>query len=391
MHKNDAMETDGFMSNATLLSKTNLPKNTLVPCDDAQRTSKDRGAMNIKPIKIGPVCLSGRAILAPMSGITDFPFRKLAHKWGAPLVVSEMVASESLMKDQKDASRRTLGTHLAPFVIQLAGREAYWMGEAARHSQAMGAQIIDINMGCPAKQVTKGLSGSALMRDLDHALTLIEAVVSAVSIPVTLKMRLGWDHSSMNAPQLAKRAQDAGVEAFSVHGRTRQQFYKGSANWAKVKDVKQATTKPVFVNGDITTIKQAQTALDQSGADGVMIGRGAYGAPWAPAQISSHLNGETLLVPTTDQIQDTIYEHYEEILTHYGKEHGSKAARKHLGWYIETLEPNPEIQKKWRAKLCTQNDPNIVKHQLKEFFAIQSDQDRSLAIKSSKKQIGHGQ
>jgi len=326
-----------------------------------------------------------------MSGITDFPFRKLAHKWGAPLVVSEMVASESLMKDQKDASRRTLGAHLAPFVIQLAGREAYWMGEAARHSQAMGAQIIDINMGCPAKQVTKGLSGSALMRDLDHALTLIEAVVNAVSIPVTLKMRLGWDHDTINAPQLAKRAQEAGVEAFSVHGRTRQQFYKGCANWAKVKDVKQATTKPVFVNGDITTLSQAKTALEHSHADGVMIGRGAYGAPWAPAQISSQLTGEIPLAPTINEIQDTIYEHYEEILAHYGFEHGVKAARKHLGWYIETLEPNLQAQKQWRAKLCTLNDPKSVKQQLKKFFARQSDQGSTLTIKSTKTQIGHDQ
>jgi len=329
--------------------------------------------MNDKPIKIGNFNLNGKAILAPMSGVTDFPFRKLAHQWGAPLVVSEMVASESLLTDNKDMNRRAIGEHLAPFVIQLAGRKAYWMAEATKRIQDLGADIIDINMGCPAKQVTKGLSGSALMRDLDHALSLIEAVVGASSVPVTLKMRLGWDDNSINAPELAKRAEDAGVQAFTVHGRTRQQFYKGQADWSKVKAVKEAISKPLFVNGDICTLKDAKVAMAASKADGVMIGRGAYGAPWLPAQISRQLNGQQPLNPTLSDYKNCVLEHYEHMLSHYGKKYGVKSARKHLVWYVDHFEKNELEAKLWRQRLCsTENITDVTKH-LNSFFDERGD------------------
>ena len=324
--------------------------------------------MTAKTIKIGDYCLSGQAILAPMSGVTDFPFRKLAHRWGAPLVVSEMVASESLVNDDEETSRRAIGDHLAPFVVQLAGRKAYWMGEAAKRVQDLGANIIDINMGCPAKQVTKGLSGSALMRDLDHALKLIEAVVEATTVPVTLKMRLGWDDKTINAPELAKRAEDAGVQAFTVHGRTRQQFYKGKADWHKVRAVKEAISKPLFVNGDILNTEDAKRAMAASKADGVMIGRGAYGAPWLPAQISRELNGQTPLTPSMTDYKDCVLEHYETMLIHYGMKYGVKSARKHLVWYVDHFEKDERQAKEWRGRLCsTENIKDVTTH-LSSFF-----------------------
>src|ERR1700709_466934 len=242
-----------------------------------------------KPLKIGDITVANRVLLAPMSGITDAPFRRLSAALGAGLVVSEMTASDDLVNGKPMSRLRCEATGIGPHVVQLAGCETRWMAEGARIAEAAGADIIDINMGCPARHVTGGQSGSALMRDLDHALKLIEATIAAVKVPVTLKMRLGWDDRSHNAPELARRAEAAGVQMITVHGRTRCQFYKGEADWSAVRAVKDAITVPLVVNGDITSFEKAVRALDMSGADAVMIGRGAQGQPWLPGQIGRQL------------------------------------------------------------------------------------------------------
>ena len=310
-------------------------------------------------------------MLAPMSGITDLPFRKLASRMGAGLVFSEMIASEQLCADDEEALLKLRGQGMEPFAVQIAGREPYWMGEAARRVEQCGAQIIDINMGCPAKKVTRGLSGSALMRDLDHAMTLVDAVVEAVSIPVSLKMRMGWDHQSLNAPELAVRAQSAGVAMVTVHGRTRCQFYNGSADWAFIKQIKSAVTIPVVVNGDIASTADARESLALSDADGVMIGRGAQGAPWMLGQIAEELAGDEI-IDAADSWQGQrhlVREHYEETLAHYGRHIGIRAARKHLGWYVEKSSLVPERQEYWRRRLCRQTDPAEVMAGIDEFCA----------------------
>ena len=317
--------------------------------------------------------LSNRVVLAPMSGVTDAPFRRLAARLGAGLVVSEMAACASLARSRPDTRLRIEGQGIGLHVVQIAGCEAHWMAEGARIAQGAGAQVIDINMGCPAKHVTNGASGSALMRDLDHALTLMDATIAAATVPVTLKMRLGWDWRSLNAPELAWRAEAAGVQLITVHGRTRCQFYNGQADWHAIRAVKDSVSIPVVVNGDVTSCDEAVAALAASMADAVMIGRGAQGKPWLPGQIGRRLQGGAAeAAPSLLQQLSHLRSLYDEVCAHYGVRVGLRHARKHLGWALEiaarcSRAPAATL-KTWRGRILTSDDPSGVHRSLQDAF-----------------------
>ncbi len=314
-----------------------------------------------------PIPLNPPVLLAPMSGITDLPFRQTVMRFGVGLVVSEMIAAGELVTRRRSSRARARISADVPTAVQLAGREPHAMAEAARIAEGEGAPLIDINMGCPAKKVVGGLSGSALMRDLDVALKLIEAVVRAVRVPVTLKTRLGWDADCLNAPELALRAEGAGVRMITVHGRTRAQFYNGRADWPAIRAVCAAVRIPVIANGDILNAADARVALAQSGAQGVMVGRGAQGRPWLPAQIAAVLHGTPKpLIPEGGALVDLVATHYEAMLSFYGRDHGLRIARKHLGWYVDAAGGPAEL----RAQIVRIPDPAQVLTRLPEALGL---------------------
>lgn len=291
-------------------------------------------------------------VLAPMSGVTELPFRQLAFRFGAGLVVTEMVASRELVFNAAESWSRLKGAGLTPHMVQLAGREARWLAEAAVIAEANGADIIDINMGCPAKKVIGGYAGSALMREPDHALSLIEATVKAVKIPVTVKMRLGWDETSINAPEIAARAEAAGVQLITVHGRTRMQFYEGRADWDAIAAVRAAIRIPLIANGDVETVEDANEILRRSGADAVMVGRSCQGRPWHAGVLAGHPG------PKADGIPYLVIDHYQMMLEHYGADVGIRHARKHLGWYLDRHAHKLAAQAK--AAIMTSKDAGFV-------------------------------
>ena len=326
----------------------------------------------LKPVYVDNVRLPGNAFLAPMAGITDQPFRALAEEFAAGMVVSEMIASANLGTGQKEMIRKLSHAGTLPHVVQIAGNEEKWMTLGVRIAQDAGAEIIDINMGCPSKKVTNGYAGSALMRVPDRALRLIEAVAKISTVPVTLKMRLGWNDKNLNAPEIAKMAENAGVKMLAVHGRTRQQFYKGVARWKPVRDVVEAVKIPVIVNGDIVDAHSARVALKQSGAAGVMIGRGAQGQPWVVGQISADLSAAPARkTPTGQALVDLIKGHYHSMLATYGTDLGVRIARKHLRWYLTAAKI--DLGTLERKALLTQKNPDLVLSHMSRFLLRPSD------------------
>ncbi len=325
-----------------------------------------------KSIQIGKHKIDTRVFVAPMSGVTDLPFRKILRDLGAGAIVSEMVASEELSKGNLESLQRASGAgEIKPLIVQLAGREAKWMAEGARVAVQGGADIVDINMGCPARKVTKGLSGSALMRYPDHALDLIKATVDAVDVPVTLKTRLGWDDDMLNAPQIAARAEEAGVQAFVIHGRTRCQFYKGEADWAAVRRTREAVTKPLLVNGDILTPQDAADAIEQSGADGIMVGRGLVGAPWLIGQFQAAMDeGAPMMLSLAEQ-GDIVARHYHYALDFHGERLAVRMMRKHLAAYIDRAQISISDTARIQARniACTQTSPDAVLKHLAAFYS----------------------
>jgi nifR3 family TIM-barrel protein len=319
---------------------------------------------------IGSVRLDAAAVLAPLSGVTDVVMRRIARRFGAGLVVSEMVASDELVRGSMEAQLRAEGAGIEPHVVQLAGCEPHWMAEAVRVAEGAGARIIDINMGCPAKRVVGGYAGSALMRDLDHACRLIEATVGAAGVPVTVKMRLGWDHAGLNAAALAARAESLGVAAVTVHGRTRQQFYKGQADWAAIAAVSRAVSVPVIANGDVGSVEEARICLARSEAAGVMVGRAAVGQPWLVGQIGAALEGRFIPDPAPGVRASTAVEHYEGLLSLYGRDFGIRHARKHLAAYAEVAEAAGfGLEAEERRLLVTSVDPAVVTGLLQRIYS----------------------